>query len=135
MIAVEEYLDFTPWEGFRFGMIQPERKGSISRISIQGRSYDVETSKKELVLREEGKEIVAIDGPAVVRHFLYSDNEVAFEIRAIAERRVKIQFLKRGKFQLLVDNQPKKIFSGRSVKFDVPEGPHAVEVQLLEELD
>jgi len=135
MIAVEEYLDFTPWEGFRFGMIQPERKGSVSRISIQGRSYDVETSKKELVLREEGKEIVAIDGPAVVRHFLYSDNEVAFEIRAIAERTVKIQFLKRGKFQLLVDNQPKKIFSGRSLKFDVPEGSHAVEVQLLEELD
>ncbi|MDP2914878.1 MAG: trehalase family glycosidase [Candidatus Aminicenantes bacterium] len=135
LLAVEEYLDFTPWEGFRFGMIQPDSKGTLSRISIQGRSYDVEASKGEIVLREEGKEIVSIDGAAVVRHFLYSDNEVSFEIRSIAARTVKIQFLKRGKYQLLIDNQPKKIFSGRSIKFDVPEGPHTVEIQLLEELE
>jgi glycogen debranching enzyme len=135
LLAVEEYLDFTPWEGFRFGMIQPDSKGTISRVSIQGRSYDVEASKKEIVLREEGKEIITIDGAAVVRHFLYSDNEVSFEIRSIASRKVRLQFIKKGKYQLLIDNQPRRIFRGRSVKFDVAEGPHAVEIQLLEELE
>jgi hypothetical protein len=36
---------------------------------------------------------------------------------------------------LLIDNQPRRIFSGRSIKFDVAEGPHTVEIQLLEELE
>lgn len=135
LIAVEEYLDFTPFEGFRFGMIQPERKGKLSRAAIQGRSYDVEASKGEILLREEGKEIVTVDGSAVVRRFLYSENEVSFEIKTIAKREVEIRFLKKGKYQLLIDNQPKRIFKGRSVKFDVADGDHVVEIQLLEALD
>jgi glycogen debranching enzyme len=135
LIAVEEYLDVTPWEGFRFGMIQPESKGRLFRASIQGRSYDVQVGKGEILLREEGNEIFAVDGGAVIRHFLYSENEVSFEMRAIAKRQVEIQFLKKGKFQLLIDNQPKRIFKGRSVKFDVPEGDHEVEIQLLEALE
>lgn len=135
LIAVEEYLDFTPWEGFRFGMIQPESKGKLFRASIQGRSYDIQVAKGEILLREEGNEIFAVDGGAVIRHFLYTENEVSFEMRAIAKRQVEIQFLKKGKFQLLIDNQPKRIFKGRSVKFDVPEGNHEVEIQLLEALE
>jgi hypothetical protein len=135
LIAVEEYLDFTPWEGFRFGLINPERKGKLSRVAIQGRHYDVEVSPGKVLLSEEGKEIFRADGGAVVRHFLYSENEISFDMKAIEQRTVKIRFLKKGKYQLLIDNQPKKIFSGNSVKFDLPEGDHRIEIQLLEELE
>jgi len=135
LLAVEEYLDFTPWEGFRFGMIQPESKGKLLRVAIQGRSYDVHVSKSEILLREEGNEIFTANGGAVIRRFLYSENEVSFEIKTIAERKIKIRFLKKGKYQLLIDNKPKLIFEGRSVRFSVPDGDHAVEIQLLKELE
>jgi len=135
LIGLEEYIDFTPWEGFRFGMINPEDDGTLSRIAIQGRTYDVEVDTNEVLLREEGKEIFSVDGGAVIRHFLYSENEVSFEIKSPEKRKVEIRFLKRGRYQLLIDNQLKPLFKGRSYKFIVPEGDHSVLIQLLEELE
>jgi glycogen debranching enzyme len=135
LVAAEEYLDFTPWEGFRFGMIKPEKSGTLSRMSIQGMSYDVDVSSGKIRLTEEGRRVFTADGGAVVRHFLYTENEVRFEMKSIETRGIDIQFLKKGKYQLLIDNQPKRIFKGKSVSFDVPDGDHSVLIQLLEELE
>jgi len=49
LIAVEEFLDFTPWEGFRFGAINPEKKKensleSLSKVGIMTLKYLAETS-------------------------------------------------------------------------------------------
>jgi len=135
LIALEEYLDFTPWEGFRFGMINPEKKGKLSRIYIQERHYEVEVSSSQVKLKEEGKEIFKADGGAVIRQFLYSDHEISFVINSLEEREIKIQFLIKGKYQLLVDDDLKIIFKGKSVKFKVPQGNHNVLILLLEKED
>ncbi len=133
--AVEEYLDFTPWEGFRFGILYPEEKGTLLHATIQDRQYDVEIAPKRVRLYEDEREIFNVDGGAVVRHFLYNENEVAFEIKVIRTHTVDLSFLRKGKYQLLIDNQLKQVFRGRSASFDVPEGNHSVLIQLLETLD
>jgi hypothetical protein len=135
LIAIEEYLDFTPWDGFRFGILNPEEKGKIERLSIQGRHYQVEVSASRVRLFEEKGEILSVDGGAVFRHFLYSENEVSFEVKTLKPREIEVRFLKKGKYQLLLDNQLKKIFRGDSQTFEVPEGDHSVLCQLLEEQD
>jgi neutral trehalase len=135
LIAVEEYLDFTPWEGFRFGILDPEQKGKLQRMAIQGRHYQVEVSSSETKLKEEEREIVRADGGAVFRQFLYSESEVSFEFKSLEPREVAVRFIKKGKYQLLVDSQLKKIFRADSQKFEVPEGEHSVLIQLLEEED
>jgi Mannosylglycerate hydrolase MGH1-like glycoside hydrolase domain len=131
--AIEEYLDFTPWEGFRFGMLSPDIKGRLSRLAIQGRHYEVQVSRSKIRLLEEDREIVRADGGAVFRHFLYSENEVSFDIRTMEKRDVEVQFLKRGKYQLMLDNQLIRVFKDESQEFRVPEGSHTVVIQLLEE--
>ena len=133
LVALEEYLDFTPWEGFRFGMLSPDIKGRLTRLSIQGRHYSVEVSRSRIRLLEEDREIVRADGGAVFRHFLYSENEVSFEIRTMEPREVEVQFLKRGKYQLLLDNQLVRVFKDISQEFKIPEGGHTAVIQLLEE--
>lgn len=135
LIALEEYLDFTPWEGFRFGMIKVEDKGKLSRISIQGRHYDVEVSRNEIKLKEEGKEILKADGAAVFRHFLYSENEIYFEVKSLERRKIKVKFLTKGKYQLRVDDDIKKVFKGKSIEVKVPEGEHTVLILLMEKVD
>ncbi len=135
LIAVEEYLDFAPWEGFRFGMISPEDDGKLSRIAIQGRHYDIEVSPSRIKLKEEGREILKANGGAVFRQFLYSENVVSFEIRSLEEREINIQFLLKGKYNLLIDDEAVKLFKGNSVKFKVPKGEHSVMILLLEKLD
>jgi len=135
LIAVEEYLDFTPWEGFRFGILKPEGKGTLSRVTVQGRQYEVRASNSATVLREEGESIVSADGGAVFRHFLYMESEVSFEIKSLERRTVRVQFLKKGKYQLLVDGRQADVFTGSATRFEVPEGDHAVLIQLLENYD
>jgi hypothetical protein len=132
--AVEEYLDFTPWEGFRIGMLKPDHSGTLSRVSIQGRQYEVRVSDSGTALREEGEEILSGDGGAVFRHFLYNESEVSFEIKTLKRRVLKLRFLAKGKYQLLIDGREVDVFKGDSLKFEVPEGDHTVLVQLLESL-
>jgi hypothetical protein len=50
-------------------------------------------------------------------------------------RKVKVALPQRGKYQLLVDGAPKKISTGRTMTFDVPDGNHTVLIQLLESLE
>jgi hypothetical protein len=133
LIALEEFLDVTPWEGFRFGMINPEKKGRLSRIAVQGRHYDVEVNKSSVKLWEEGKEIIHCNGSAVFRNFLYSKNEVYFEIKALEPREVKVRFLTKGKYELILDDRVKKLFEGNSTKIQIPEGEHTVLVLLISE--
>jgi len=135
LAAVEEYLDFTPWEGFRFGMIDPERKGRLLRATIQGRSYDVEVARGGIVLSEDGREIFSIDGGAVIRRFLYLENEVSFDLSAktASDYKIWVRLLKKGKYQLLIDNKIAQIASGTSLKFRIPGGEHRVSIELLEE--
>ncbi len=135
LIAIEEYLDFTPWEGFRFGMLKPESKGTLSRIAIQGRHYDVDVAPSRTVLREEGRTLIRTDGGSVVRRFLYTESEVSFEFKALDDREVRLWLLKNGKHQLLIDNREVKVFNGSSVEFVVPAGDHSVLIMLLEEAE
>jgi hypothetical protein len=78
---------------------------------------------------------MSIDGGAVVRRFLYNESEVSFEIKALKRRDVRLRFLKKGKYQLLIDGRETDVFSGNARKFAVPEGDHTVLIQLLEDLD
>lgn len=135
LIALEEYLDFTPWEGFRFGAIQPTEKGELRRISIQDRHYDIKVSPTEIKLREEGEEIIKANGGAVFRQFLYSESEVSFKIKTLDERDVRIRFLSKGKYQFFLDEQLSKIFEDNDLKIKIPAGEHSVLVLLLEKKD
>jgi hypothetical protein len=134
LIAVEEYLDVTPHDGFRFGMLKPDAKGRLTRVLIQGRHYEVDVSNSSTVLREEGETILGVDGGAVVRRFLYNEAEVSFAIKSLARREVRLRFLKKGKYQLLVDGKVVDVFTASGRTFEVPEGDHTVLVQLLEDL-
>ncbi|MDD8019643.1 MAG: trehalase family glycosidase [Acidobacteriota bacterium] len=124
LIAIEEYLDVTPWDGFRFGQLQPKTKGSLKRIGILGRNYEVEISPDGIKLIEEKKELIKTDGPAVFRHFLYSDREISFEIKSLKKRKINISLGQERQGQLILDGKEAGKFAGSRLKLQVPEGEH-----------
>jgi hypothetical protein len=116
-------------------MLQPEEDGRLSRLAIQGRHYEVEVSDSDTILREEGETLVKANRAAVFRHFLYSEREVSFEVKTLDPLRATVELLKKGKYQILLDGSELEVFRGRTAKVRVPEGDHAVVIQLLESLD
>jgi hypothetical protein len=132
LIALEEYIDITPWEGFRFGVLQPEKKTEIKGIAIQGRQYDIRASSGEIRLIEDGREIIRSKGGAIFRRFLYNEQEVSFEVMVLTSRKIRVRFLIKGKYQYFLDNQLKNVFEGDSAEIVVPEGRHDVDIILVE---
>lgn len=132
MMALEEYIDITPWEGFRFGILQPEKGGEVKGVSIQGRQYDVKVSPGQVLLKEEGREIVRSKGSAVFRRFLYTEQEVSFDVLSLAPRKIRIRFLTKGKYQYILDDQLTQVFDGDDAEFRVPKGEHKVSIILVE---
>ena len=135
LVGLEEYIDFTPSEGLRFGMLKPEDDGRLARLAIQGRHYEVEVSDSDTILREEGETLVKANGAAVFRHFLYNEREVSFEVKTLDPLRAAVELPKKGKYQILLDGSELEVFRGRTAKVRVPEGDHAVVIQLLESLE
>ncbi|MGC8891963.1 MAG: amylo-alpha-1,6-glucosidase [Candidatus Saccharicenans sp.] len=132
LIGVEEYLDVTPWEGFRFGQLSPAKRGILKRLAILGRHYEVEVSPSRTRLWEEGKEIIRADGPAVFRHFLYTDREISFEIKSLDKKKVDIYLEKEKNGQLLIDGQEAGKFSGKKIEVKTPPGEHRVVILITE---
>ncbi|RFT16077.1 MAG: alpha-glucosidase [Candidatus Saccharicenans subterraneus] len=128
LIGVEEYLDITPWDGFRFGQLKPETKGLLKRMSILGRHYEVELSPSRVKLIEEGRELLRTDSPAVFRHFLYTPREISFEVKSLKKNTISLNLGTRKKGQILINGKEAGQFEGRQVEVRVPEGEQAVVV-------
>lgn len=131
LIGLEEYLDVTPWDGFRFGQLKPEGKGIMRRMSILGRHYEVEISSR-IKLKEEGKELLRTDNPAVFRHFLYSSREISFEVKSLKKNGISINLGARRKGHILVNGNEAGKFKGQRVRVQVPEGEHSVVIIITE---
>jgi len=123
-MAIEEYLDVTPWDGFRFGQLQPKGKGFLRRMDILGRNYEVEISPDRIRLIEEKKELIKTDGPAVFRHFLYSDREISFEIKSLKKRKISISLGRERQGRLILNGKEAGKFTGNRIKVQVPDGEH-----------
>jgi hypothetical protein len=95
----------------------------------------VEVSRSRVRLREDDREILRTNGAAVFRRFLYSENEISFEVRSLEKREIRIQFLVEGKYQVLVDDEVVSLPKGKSCKVRIPAGDHTVVIQLLERVD
>ncbi len=124
LMAIEEYLDVTPWDGFRFGQLQPKGKGFLRRMDILGRNYEVEISPDRIRLIEEKKELIKTDGPAVFRHFLYSDREISFEIKSLKKRKISISLGRERQGRLILNGKEAGKFTGNRIKVQVPDGEH-----------
>ena len=103
------------------------------RIAEIKPSATLTISAKANALRAEGKDIINCNGSAVFRHFLYSKNEVYFEIKTLEPREVRVRFLTKGKYELILDDRVRNLFEGNSTKIQVPEGEHTVLVLLIAE--
>jgi hypothetical protein len=132
LIALEEYLDVTPWDGFRFGQLNPEKKGVLKRLAVLGRHYEVEISSSRTKLMEENRELLRADGPAIFRQFLFSEREISFEVKSLKKRKITIYPGSRKKGQIFIDGKESGQFEGRSIELIVPEGEHRVVIIITE---
>jgi hypothetical protein len=125
-VALEQYIDVNPWEGLRFGSLNPPESGEFHGVSWQNRTYDVTIGPHRTALVSDGNLQFEADGPVVVRH----DQPQAFTIKSVGPVQVTIAESDSGSLRLRIDGQPSgsiAIQQGRAT-FALGAGEHAVEL-------
>jgi hypothetical protein len=68
LLAIEELIDINPWQGLRFGHLEPVALASIQRYFVSGSLFDVTQSSDGLKVGRDGKQLFAANTPAEIRH-------------------------------------------------------------------
>ena len=82
LIAVEELVDINPWQGLRFGNLEPVQPAGLERYPIAGARYDVQLSEQGLTVKRDGRPLFATTLPAEIRQVQFLGKRVRCEVRA-----------------------------------------------------
>ncbi len=126
LVALEQYIDENPWEGLRFGALNPPTAGEFHGASWENHVYDVAIGPNRTALMRDGKLCFETNRPVVVRQY----QPQAFTIRSGAPVRVTTAEYDSGSFELKIDAKPEgtiAIRQGRA-SFELTAGDHTVQL-------
>ena len=130
MIATEEYIDENPWEGLRFGALDPASSGEFHGAVWENHTYDVTIGPHKTAMARDGALRFEADGGVVVRKYEVLAAKVSFSMRSEKAAQVTSAEFGSVELELKIDGKlinKLKVQDGR-VGFDVPAGEHEIEL-------
>jgi hypothetical protein len=130
LIAMEQYIDVNPWDGLRFGALNPPSSGEFCRAAWNGHSYDATIGPQRTALRRDGKLRFEATRGVVVREYEVEPTHLTFRIKGEQASHIKTQEFESGEYKLILNGKPLGTVSVRQGvgEFDVPQGEHLVEL-------
>ncbi len=130
LVALEQYADFNPWEGLRFGSLNPGSSGEFRGITWQGHTYSVAIGPEKTGLSRDGAVRFEADAGVVVREYQVELSRLSFKLKSERPVHVAVHEFESGAFQVNVDGKSTgrvEIRQGLG-KLNVPAGEHTVEL-------
>ncbi len=90
LILLEDFIDISPFDGFRLGNLAASKKNVLKNIRLNGDTHTLLADKNSLSLWRGSKEILHFKGRAVLRHIQFADGSLEFEAHVTGK---KITFL------------------------------------------
>ncbi|HEX4485428.1 MAG TPA: trehalase family glycosidase [Terriglobales bacterium] len=130
MLALEQYADVNPWEGLRFGALNPAAGGEFRGVTWGGHSYDVTIGPDKTALSRDGKLRFEGNAGVVVRNYQTEPGHLSFRVKSERPVQLLTRELESGNFNLKIDGKfvgsiPVRDGDG---KLNVPAGEHRVEL-------
>lgn len=129
-IALDQYVDVNPWEGLRFGVLNPASDGVFRGVRWRGRTYDVAIGPGKTSLTQDGAVRFEADAGVVVREYAADPARVSFKIDSGKLVHVTTREFASGDFNLQVDGKSAGKVAVRDGigKLNVPMGEHFIEI-------
>jgi len=130
LVALEQYIDKNPWEGLRFGALNPPSSGEFRGSTWDGHTYDVRIGPEKTVLTCDGKIQFEATSGVVVRQYQVQPSHLSFTLKSAKGSRVTTAEFDSGELSLRIDGKAAGRASVRQGRrtFDVPAGEHVVEL-------
>src|SRR5258708_22054655 len=128
LITMEQFIDENPWDGLRFGALQPRREGQLLGVKWKEHRYDVTIGPALTSVRRDGQARFAANTGVVVRNYSVTPDGLSFSIRTTRTTRLETMETKSGSASLMVDGGSARHLPVRDgvVSFAVPAGSHSI---------
>jgi hypothetical protein len=130
LIALEQYIDKSPWDGLRFGALSPASDGEFRGATWDGHTYDTTIGPEKTALTRDSRIRFEAAGGVVVRKYEPAPSRLAFVLKTDKPVTVTTTEFDSGEFRLSLDGKPagKVSIRGGRGHFPVPAGDHEVEL-------
>jgi len=130
LIATDEYIDTNPWDGLRFGVLNPHAGGEFRGAIWEGHTYGITIGPQSTALVRDGLLRFEADSGVVVRKYQAENSRISFSLVCERVTRVTTTEFDSGSFHLKIDEKTARIVSvrGGRISFDIPAGEHSVEL-------
>jgi hypothetical protein len=130
LVALGQYIDVNPWQGLRFGALNPSSEGTLRGVVWENHSYDVTIGPRLTLLARDGKNRFQADAGVVVRNYEVAPSQLSFRIDTSESLRVTTAEFESGTLNLQIDGQAAGRVSAKDGRatFEVPAGKHSVEL-------
>jgi hypothetical protein len=128
LIPMEQYIDETPWDGLRFGALNPHNSGDLSNYSWNHHRYKIAIGPDRTAVERDGQVRFEADAGVVVRNYKVDSATLSFSIKTLRPTNITTRELASGTLLLNIDDQhPKSVVARRgSAVFRIPAGEHRI---------
>jgi hypothetical protein len=130
LIALEQFTDTNPWDGLRFGALNPRSEGTFHGGVWQDHAYDIAVGPTQTALTRDGEMRFHADAGVVIRKYFASTARLSFTAKSDRDFHLTTREFESGSVSATIDGRSigqMKVING-AVQFTVPRGQHAVEL-------
>lgn len=128
LIPLEQYMDETPWDGLRFGALNPPTSGELSNYSWNHHNYKIAIGPDRTAVERDGDVRFEANAGVVVRNYKLNSTTLSFSIKTLRSTNVTTRELSSGTLSLSIDDQQAKSVVARhgTAVFRIPAGEHRI---------
>jgi hypothetical protein len=130
LVGLEQLMDANPWDGLRFGALNPGAEGHLYRATWQNHIYSVSVGPGKTEVARDGRVRLQADAGIVVRSYERSQARVSLRVKGDRDFHLAISEFEVGTIKVMIDGKsvsPVKVTEG-TTRFAVSRGEHVVEL-------
>jgi putative isomerase len=126
LIPLEQFMDKTPWDGLRFGALNPPREAVLSGYEWADHRYNVTIGPNRTAIERDGKLQIEADAGVVFRNVDAESGSLSFSINTVRQAHITIRMFASRAASMMIDHLPAKgtVTQDRAVTITIPAGQH-----------
>ncbi len=130
LVGLEQLMDANPWDGLRFGALNPGAEGQLYRATWQNHIYSVSVGPSKTEVARDGRVRLQADAGIVVRSYEKSPARVSMKVKSDRDFHLAISEFEAGPGKVVIDGKsvPQVKATEGTASFAVSRGEHVVEL-------
>lgn len=125
LIAIEEFIDVTPWDGLRVGTLAPPPTSTLSNVTLDGHRWEISLAERGLTVAVDGALLLAAGAPLVLRQLSFGPGRLTGETLALEQVELSIH-LGSDRIHVAIDGDYSE---SEGSTLQVPAGTHRLDVR------